>query len=84
MAADSSLLKLSDGRRAPKRRRHRIGARKRDAGLPTKPSRRPKAPAESAPLTREQLAVHAVLLGAGLDVRIVRPTDVDALLEVLR
>ncbi len=32
----------------------------------------------------DQLAVHAVLIAAGLDVRIVRPSDVDTILEVLR
>jgi hypothetical protein len=35
-------------------------------------------------VTADQLAVHAVLIAAGLDVRVVRPADVDTLLEDLR
>jgi hypothetical protein len=40
--------------------------------------------AERGVVSAEQLAVHAVLKAAGLDVHIVRPSTVDAFLEVLR
>lgn len=40
--------------------------------------------AERGHVTGEQLAVHAVLIAAGLEVHIVRPSTVDTILEVLR
>lgn len=40
--------------------------------------------AERGHVTGDQLAVHAVLIAAGLDVQIVRPSTLDTFLETLR